>query len=582
MILPQEWFNSQFTQILNCSVENPPYNENFKDVNFFFKKRQWIASLKAFIWEDVQDIIQYSDTSKTEFLVATETSTNVKVYKLDLTTLVATNILNVTKWKFVKFATVLTGWGWRIDTWTATSWTNTTLWDSTKSWVVNDYAWYYVYISDWTWAWQLRVINSNTDTTITVIGWDFNPDATSEYTIYKELIDAVMIATEAGIMWYDWTWFQLLNTAGWDNVDNYCFWKSRFWYLVNWQLRFSNVWDSFSFVDSAWANNLLNTWDKNAVKLYPFWDALVIWTSSKIYACKESIDAWTWTVIYSIQELISDLWLFSREAIIYDEWLYIVWSDKRFYSVWLEVIWTQYYATLKEQGSTIYNYLEALVFGTDELSIYADTNNIFIYTTNWNSKEFVFNTTYKGWLVNEYATNIKNKKILNNVFYYMGTSYLWIQSWYEDLWTDYLQRIDAISWQESIFQLKVWKYLNILLWKADYVQWWNCILTWHISNRKYTKTWNMQNAEYLNDLIDALWETMWENLTWSELFWGDNELYEQIADVEIIRIPFDTSWRIIEISLQSSSWNWFFFWWLQLYVNTLNSWLTYIGNVIWQ
>jgi hypothetical protein len=160
-ILLSEWFNNQFTQLVNSRISNPPYNNNFEDVIFFLFKRYWITNYINVAWENVKDIIEYTDLNWTYYMLATETATNVKVYKIEIN-LSLTLKLDTAKWKFTRFEK-LTMWWWTIsDSWTASSWSATQLVDATKSWVLNAYAWYYVYIKTWTAAWQLRIILSNT------------------------------------------------------------------------------------------------------------------------------------------------------------------------------------------------------------------------------------------------------------------------------------------------------------------------------------------------------------------------------------------------------------------------------------
>jgi hypothetical protein len=68
----------------------------------------------------------------------------------------------------------------------ATGGANTSLTDSNKSWTANQWADCYVRILDGTGRGQTRKISSNTSTALTVAAaWDINPDATSEYYIYK-------------------------------------------------------------------------------------------------------------------------------------------------------------------------------------------------------------------------------------------------------------------------------------------------------------------------------------------------------------------------------------------------------------
>ena len=76
------------------------------------------------------------------------------------------------------------------ETGTATSGASTTITDTSKSWTTNAYAGRFVYIHTGTGIGQIRYINSNTSTALTVdFAWTTNPDSTSQYTISYNLDD---------------------------------------------------------------------------------------------------------------------------------------------------------------------------------------------------------------------------------------------------------------------------------------------------------------------------------------------------------------------------------------------------------
>ena len=74
-------------------------------------------------------------------------------------------------------------WGETYATGTATSATATTLVNSAKTWTVNQWTNFQVRITAGTGIGQIRVISSNTATTLTVPTWTVTPDATSVYAI---------------------------------------------------------------------------------------------------------------------------------------------------------------------------------------------------------------------------------------------------------------------------------------------------------------------------------------------------------------------------------------------------------------
>jgi len=78
------------------------------------------------------------------------------------------------------------------DSGTATSGTNNTLIDTSKSWTTNEHIGHFVRITAGTGANQCREITTNTSTTLTVsINWGTNPDATSQYIITSPIYEVL-------------------------------------------------------------------------------------------------------------------------------------------------------------------------------------------------------------------------------------------------------------------------------------------------------------------------------------------------------------------------------------------------------
>lgn len=590
-ILPTEWFNDKFSEIINSEITNPPYNQNFFDKFFFIRKRAWTALIKQNAWDVFESIIEYKDVNKTEVLVSSTTSTKVRVYKFDLNTLVLTKILEEDKWNNARMFKVLAWWESILTSWTATAWSVNDITDSTKSWTVNAYAWAYVYLKSWTGAWALCNILSNTATALTVAnaGWwdpfDVAPAAWTVFQVYESLVDNIIIQTKDSYRKYDWVAFEEISTTQWNDVKDAVLWKSIFRYAdAKWNVFYSDERDVFKFYDWATATaRLLRTWETDILRLYPFWDTLLVWTPSKMYLIKWSLDSTSWLTIYSTQEIISNLWLFSSWAIHYDKWMYFVGSDKRFYSLWLNVTGNQYVAVLEEQWLTIFNYLNRLEFWTDKLNIYSDSQNIYIYKTNWICEEYVYNVKYKWWTKNEYYMNVSWKYILNNVFYFLWDWYIWNREewYYKDLWEDYTQKIESVLWTENIFNIKNWKYFSILLGKTDYTQDWILKAERQLKNQKYSNERDLFNSEYLSNMYDALQDTMGSSVMWFELmWWWSADILEQISDVEIIKTPIDIAWYICKLTLTSEWWSGIFFGWRQWYENVLNNNNRTLTNVI--
>lgn len=113
--------------------------------------------------------------------------------------------------------------------WVATSWTTTTIVDSTKNWPTNIRAWRYVKIISGTWAMQVALIASNTSNTLTV--WTITaPDTTSAYTILE--------------VPPRWAWCDFVRAFGW----TYNKWKYAYslrWAATNQLDRYNIAMDTF-------------------------------------------------------------------------------------------------------------------------------------------------------------------------------------------------------------------------------------------------------------------------------------------------------------------------------------------------
>lgn len=157
---------------------------------------------------------------------------------------------------------------------TATSGSSTTLVNSVKNWTVNQWANFQVRITSGTGAGQIRIITSNTSTTLTVPTWTTAPDNTSVYviegaddylyylgnnavTMYRYSISGATWtvlspgvargAAPASGMSANWIWD--VNDTGWtsENVIQ----NGR--YLYSWRGNGSAVMDRYDIPSNAWS-----------------------------------------------------------------------------------------------------------------------------------------------------------------------------------------------------------------------------------------------------------------------------------------------------------------------------------------
>jgi hypothetical protein len=138
----------------------------------------------------------------------------------DVATFSVSGNLSITNLGQIAIDGAMTGsflWGETYATGTATSATATTLVNSAKTWTVNQWTNFQVRITAGTGIGQIRVISSNTATTLTVPTWTVTPDATSVYAIEGDE-DKIYILGNAAITMYRYsisadTWTLLSPTT---------------------------------------------------------------------------------------------------------------------------------------------------------------------------------------------------------------------------------------------------------------------------------------------------------------------------------------------------------------------------------
>jgi hypothetical protein len=173
-----------------------------------------------------------------------------------------------------------------VGTGTATGGTSTTLVNSAKAWGTNMWANYQVRITSGTGAGQIRVVASNTGTTLTVSSaWTVTPDATSTYNVQGNYDNFYLLGSNAVTM-YRYTvstntWATLAPTAaragaaaagctsnwiesapGWDNealVPHYSntLFKQNGRYIFSFRGGASSTLDVYDIAANTWISNVL-------------------------------------------------------------------------------------------------------------------------------------------------------------------------------------------------------------------------------------------------------------------------------------------------------------------------------------
>lgn len=573
-IRPEEWFNARFKDLVNNKIVYPPYNDRFKDKYFFFEKRDGITSL--FSDEDYVfcDIEQYTDASKEEYFVTSIRTVDnyIEVFEYDIITGTMTSKRSQPKWKNQQIYKTLWGWKSRLDTGTATAWAATTITDAWWGWTVNAWSGNYVYISSGKWAGQLRVIASNTATAITVSWWTITPDATSTYIIYEALVDVLLVPYATGVYVYDWDTWTDRPIFSWEQVTELVAWNSRLWFDSWPDIYYSDEGDFF-FFNSV---NVLQIGIINLNNLTSVNDFILLSNTNKVWVIYKGLDA-TWWEYFVYRDAITATGILNYWSVMYDNWLYMITTDKRFVSVDISILNNAVNVKINDQGYTMSSFLKQ---GTT-WKIFWDLTDIYLYeTTEDASSEIVYNGEYKWWLRNIYWVNIQKKKTLAWVLYVLWTWFLGENGWSNDAWTEFNQTIEAIAWVEDIFNIKQVKYGLFLFGKSDYKQTGTIEFQWQFANRKTSVIKRIENSAYISEIYAALSETMGSTLFWYTLMWWENSLNTVLSDVDFLKMPIDKPGQLFNIIITSTNWDWISFGWLLIYYNQIRTVIKPIKNII--
>ena len=567
-IRPQQWFNQIFTLLVNNEIANPTYNPNYSSKFFFFKKRSWISNSLNLDWYDVLDYMDW------HILTRKLNNNSYEVFDEQWN-----SELSISDWWYAdKFLKTL-WWAWDIyDSWAATGWSATTLQNTNKSRTDNELAWYYVYINDATWAWQTRYIVSNTSNTITVSWFDSQPADWSKYRIYTQLWDNISIPYTWWCYIHDWTDWKDYEVFKWFKIRDMVVWNSRLWYAAWNKVYYSEDWDEY--YSPAWDELIIS--DTNINNLFPYWDYIITSTPWTIWLINKWFSTNDWTTFFTIKEWLSQIWVLNRFAITkYRDSLYLVWSDLRLYSVWVTINWSSTSFKMTDNWTLPSNFIKNNY--NKNIRLYSDINYIYMYAIDWDiTKEIYYNDIYKWWLNNEYECKVINRKLIKWKEKIMWNWFYWYRNWYKDLGETYWQIIKFIVWEPDIWLWKNLKYLNLLIWKSDYIQNWILTVTAHIWNKKIHKDYNLQNTWYISDIWDVVESTQWSNMSGTNETWWDTQyILDNISDIDILQIWTNLTWQILEVNLDTGDWdNWILFWWAMAYYNTMNPKLKYYKNII--
>jgi len=577
VLRPTKGFNQSFKEIVNCKIVPPPYNDKMQDMYFFLRKRDGITADYTSLdtYEDME--VYYDELTNTKEYHVLHSDRDSIYVPWTWVTWTSWSVV----WDYKRYAKCKIPW-WTIDSTGTISATgvvsvdvnyepvNTLYIEKTAGvfniWMVGKR----VMLWDW-WYWQGRyweIVQVDVWLGRIYIEWiSIVPDVWVDFTIYDWLVQALFTGSLVGVMCYnEWptgSW-RVLNTTTLDSVLNHrgvkgmTVRKTKLWF-TDWD----RVYYSFDSKYTAFSvTRYIDIADPWIMKLQPFWDYLLVFTKSKTYGIREQ-NLESWDKLYLIDELMWNLTLFNSESVLFDKTLYFFGNDKRFYSLNIirsgnsDNIWEPV-----DQWMAIQNYLTGIADWADVL-IFKDTDSLrILYQDNY---ELVYNYKWEWRMRNEYGVHIKNKKIFYGEEWIMWWLFIGKQmEWAtQDVGDYYYQRIYQILDADDVFQIKQRKHYKFLMWKYNLPQTWQLRLIRQVNNQKQTKSNDLTNCSYIQELTAAIaWWTL-----------------DDVADVGLWTVAVDSWWILTEIYMYDLTGNWFMYGWVLVQKNTMNPKNNNIYNV---
>ena len=475
---------------------------------------------------------------------------------------------------------------WAIKYW---DWTTTTCtWSTsqsqfiitpsnTPSWSTNELAGCFIFISGWTWVWQVLRIKSNTATQCVVDNWFVQPSS-SKYIImdtYWEVLTFVWgdglyaIHNDNKILRYN----ALANStatvdACWNNGRIFSVGTNGTLYVsatatedwskpIGWWM-FAGLLNSTSIIWSV-------TW---ALRVVPFNDIVVVFSKNDISVIKsETVTFSDWNNNLSYKTFISDLsvsylGLHSFNAVTqYNTWVYFLSSKNTFLSLNIEEsYYNKYKVTTEDLWVDIQQWLDD-IREDDQVALWIDEETIYITHSKRDINDefeksviFQYDTFYSFWHRRETWINITNIHVSNDVTYmgYMTYRY-WLLDSEKDLLYPYTQHLRWFNWDTNIFSLKTILYHKIYVWyKTDLST--EVHYTARLSDWMYEYTIPLSQATFLKKTSNykSDW-ILWTSLLWiTPLGWKAEDIFAQkyISDVDVLEIPLWLTYSLFEIMIE--------------------------------
>ncbi len=579
MLLQQD-VNKLYPDILNFDITPPPHWNGRVSHTFFLKRRWWFLQNVDFGWDKLLDYMEFNWNKY--WLV--KDWTDIKLRKNNSTTTLFTGtfstavnhrilLMSAASW------TQLMNWTWATSNVNAWVYTIT---DSTKTWTVNAYAWKYIYIQTaTTWQWQVFKIQSNTATVLTLARWREVQPVASTYYIFDSFAEVPWIVAS------DWLYAVHNDTSIYKQAN---FWTVIDAIYTQWRLMCvdtnSNVIVSYEWYNSWFIDQTSIIWTYSWVKsMVQFQDFILMLSDTRIWIIKKistsvlngnPIDTFKPVTITNL------LWAFSAKSFaVYNQWLYLFTSAKRFVAITITPAWTdRYTVTQEDQWMYIQQFLDS-IDSTYDVSIAINAEKIVIASSNDTIHNFyLYDTYYKFRYRWNTLLPIHWLVVFNDIYFLWDILYTYDKDRVIDNWNnDYIPYIRVIFWESDIFSLKnvmsnkiyIWKNTNPLskIKRKLHLDWW-----------VYTAQTTFEKLKYLSD-VTSYWPNtaIWNNILWYWIFgWSWITISDYVLSwINVVEIPVNFTCTLMEMEVLGN----FEFWWMMIWYEIMEPVVTPVNSVLW-
>lgn len=582
MLLQQD-VNKLYPDIKDHDIIPPPH-WNWRVSHTFFLKSRWGLNLSVDFGGD--KVIDYLEYNGDKYWLIQDWTDLILRKNNSSTTLLTKWIDDSINHRLLLLSSV---WWAELDsgTW-ASSNVNTgvyTITDSTKSWTANEYAGKFIYIANAdTGTWQIFQISSNTRTILTLSRWRELAPTNISYYIFESWKEVPAVITD------DWI-YVVHNDASIYKLNNfgtvidaiYNMW--RFIAVdTNDNIIVSYAWYNAHFIDNT---SIIGTFSW-VLAITSFQDFVLLIGNTRLWLIKKEVVSVTiGSAEVSIETfkpiLLTDLlWAFSKKSFrVYNQWLYIYTSAKRFIALSINPAGTDRY-TISQEDQWIYiqQFLDSISVD-DEVSIVINAEKIsLVHKTDTITNIFLYDTYYSFRYRWTTTLPIHGNIVYNNIYYLWDKVYVYDWNIDKDYWNlAYIPKIRVLFGESDMFSIKnivshklyIWKHTdqNITITYNAHLNWW-----------KYNVRNTLASLKYLDDvIIYSQWTWLGNTLQWLWIYWWYwVDAWEYfVADTNVIEIPTKLVCSLLEIELE---WD-LEFGGMLLWYHVIDPSITPIDSVLW-